>query len=238
MLTKISVAINGLLIVAAVALAVNLNSFTTTVDTLMNRVTNLEVQNVQLSKQMEWLENNRSPGAQQTGFRTSVKRGASLSNRNPSVQKADVSATSDSDEPAATGDLADLKANLRQEVEAMVAEEQSTARERHRQEWETRLREGMNQSLNDFAEDQNIDDEAKQTLSTLMDEAMNRRQALRDELESRNISFYEFRQEERKMTEEMQAKYAEVLNPEQLAAFQESFPMGMRGRGGGRGGRR
>ncbi|MBN2714742.1 MAG: hypothetical protein JXX14_02740 [Deltaproteobacteria bacterium] len=234
MAAKISIALNVLLLGLGAIVAIQLSRFSTHQDTLSQRVTDLEVQNVQLAKQLSWIaENTSGKTAKSTASPSAARREMPKETRGDGGPGPG-DATLDK-EVLSSENVASLKADLREEVEEMVAEHQSTAREKRRAEWETRMREGMIQSLDDFADDQQLNDSVKARISELITESMTQRQNLRRELEDHNMSFYEFSQEERKMRREMEAKVSELLTDEQMEAFEESFPMGPRG---GRGGRR
>jgi hypothetical protein len=230
MLTKILIGLNLVLLGTVALIFVHTNGMKTTVDTLSKRVANLEVQNVQLSRQMVQLE--QSPPS------TPQPRGASYAG-NPKGLARPPRGTGTSDADSAGGEdvasLGELKAEFRREVETMVAQEQTDYREKRREEWQQRMEESVKQSLSEFAEDHQVDESVMTQISTLFDDSTAKRQELREELDARNMSFYEFRQEERQIREEMREKMAELLTADQLEAFEETFPIapgfGVRGRG-------
>ncbi|MBN2527118.1 MAG: hypothetical protein JXR76_12045 [Deltaproteobacteria bacterium] len=230
MVLKISLVLNGLLLILGIFVAVQQRDLSTTVELLTHRVTDLEVQNVQLSKQLEWASKGDSgmPGAQRF---TASQRNQSFKSTERQGGR-ELSPDTVSGDGADAGDIENLKAHLRQEVEEMVAQEQNESSEKRRQEWQERMRDGMTESLNDFAEDQHLEGDVKVRLSVLLNESMEKRQKLRDELHNRNLSFYEYRQEERKMREEMESNLSNILDEEQVEAFEDAFPMGPRGRRG------
>ena len=233
MLIKISLALNGILLVLVAITFVQSHGMVASVDTLSRRVTDLEVQNVQLARQMAWVEQNLGDSRRQPAG-AGTQRGEKQAQMTPSRKQ--ITATSENSD-VSTADMAvtELKADLRREVEAMVAQEQTDSRTKRRQEWQQRMSEGVKQSLADFAEDHQLDDSVTQQISALFDESMEKRQQLREELDARNMSFYEFRQEERKMRDEMNSKLSTLLTEDQLAAFEQTFPVGP-GRMGGRSG--
>jgi phage-related protein len=232
MLAKISIGLNMVLLVLAVLIFVHANGMKTAMDTLSRRVTDLEVQNVQLSRQLVQLDRNAIPVARRgaaAGQATSPERMARSIRRSGEP-------FSDTETGGDAVNLGELKADLRREVESMVAQEQTDLREKRREEWQQRMAEGIKQSLSEFAEDHQVDDRVVEQISALFDESTARRQQLREDLDARNMSFYEFRQEERKIRDEMNAKMAELLTEDQMAAFEDTFPIGpgLGGRGRGR----
>lgn len=122
-----------------------------------------------------------------------------------------------------------LPGDLRQEVAAIVEEERSSAHEKRREEWESRMKEGFAQSLMDFADDLGIDAPTIGKVQVLFNDMMDRRAELQRELQAQNMSFYEFRQESRKFDQEMHEKMSQLLSQEQLEAFADTFPMGRGG---------
>ncbi|MCK9522623.1 MAG: hypothetical protein M0R76_06175 [Proteobacteria bacterium] len=122
-----------------------------------------------------------------------------------------------------------LSGDLRQEVAAIVEEERDSAREKRREEWETRMKEGFAQSLMDFADDLGIDAPTIGKVQVLFNDIMDRRAELQRELHAQNMSFYEFRQESRKFDQELHEKMSQLLSQEQLEAFADTFPMGRGG---------
>jgi hypothetical protein len=232
MLAKISIGLNMMLLVLAVLIFVHANGMKTAMNTLTRRVTDLEVQNVQLSRQMVQLDQNAISATRRgaaAGPATSPER-VTRSTRRSGKPFSDTGTDGDA------VNLGELKADLRREVETMVAQEQTDLREKRRAEWQQRMAEGVKQSLAEFAEDHQVDDKVVEQISALFDESTARRQQLHEDLDARNMSFYEFRQEERKIRDEMTAKMADLLTEDQMAAFEETFPIGpgLGGRGRGR----
>ncbi len=232
MLAKLSIGLNMVLLVLAALIFVHANRMKTAMDTLTRRVTDLEVQNVQLSRQMVQLNQNAISVARR-GAATDL---ATIPERVARPTRRSGESFSDTEPGGDAANLGELKADLRREVETMVAQEQTDLREKRREEWQQRMAEGMKQSLSEFAEDHQVDDRVVEQISALFDESTARRQQLREDLDARNMSFYEFRQEERKIRDEMNAKMADLLTDDQMAAFEETFPigLGLGGRGRGR----
>ena len=226
MLAKVSLGINVLLLGLAIFFGVRVNGFSTAQETLTQRVTDLEIQNVQLAKQLAWLDEQQDK--ETAGTVTGVVRRERLSQKKTAASSAVQSTSEEYSAPLSSNEVARLRADLRNEVEDIVSEKQASSREQRRQEWQDRMHDNMMRSLDDFAEDQQLDDDAKTKITAIINENMNQRRAMRDELDARNLSFYEFTQEERKMREEMAAKLSEVLDEEQLSEFEQAFPMGRR----------
>jgi hypothetical protein len=222
MMSKISMAISALALVSAAVTGFLYFDSRRDVAALARQVDALETHAEDLSRQLASLAVN-APTGRRARFPVSD---APIAQDIVGPQTADAP-------PPASGDRPSLDADLRQEVASIVEAQQETAREKRRQEWESRMKEGLAQSLQEFAEDHRLDETTTAQVQTLLEGSMNRRAELRQDLESRNISFYEFRQENRRQEEEMQANLSKLLTREQIAAFVDAFPVGRGGPGPG-----
>ncbi|MBN2344453.1 MAG: hypothetical protein JXX29_09485 [Deltaproteobacteria bacterium] len=221
MILKIWGIVSAILLVTAVVVGVQQYKMSDNISRLTMRVAELEVQNVELSRQLSGLPAAESDVSQRRG-RRSVR-----SDRGVSTPVKSNMVSGDNGKP----EVDTIKADLRQELAQMVEAEQSESREKHREERETRMANLMSLSIRDFAEDQGLNDDVADELEQLMEQSMTERRTLRDELESENISFYEYRQEQRKRQAAMDEKLSKLMNEKQREAFQDAFPFGRRGGG-------
>ena len=226
---KLMLGFNVLLLGVGGYLAVQLSGMSRSINTLTQRVTDLEVQNVQLSRQLEWVEQNNANSKNNRNVRSSSRQ-TSMNRVGRKGTQDDTTLLANA-EISSEREMAALKEEMRQEVQDIVADERAERRKKRREEWEKRMRESMTESLDDFAEDHQLDDDVKSQIAVLLDESMNRRGELRDEMNERNLSFYEFREKERELRDEIDTRLSELLTEEQMEVFQDRFPMGPRRRG-------
>lgn len=222
---KASIVFSSIVFVAATVVALQQYRFSTSLNRLTRRVADLEVENVQLSEQLADIDITRAADAGQPTSkerrnderRSTQQPNGSFSKKNPASMPA-------------PKEVIALKATLREEMAQMVEAEQSAAMEKHRAERESRMMNIMSQSIQDFSEDNGLSVDVSDELTRLMDDAMTEWRALREELESENLSFYEYRQEQRKRRESLDDNLSKLLDEKQLDSFRDAFPMGGRGR--------
>lgn len=220
MILKAILGTNIILFIFVGVLAIQQQRLGSTIENIDKRVTDLEVQNVQLARQQEKLE---TPSSTQTA--TLYKRHHSQPTHAPKQQEVK-SQLLDNDNSASNGDMKNLKAHLREEVKSVLHEEQNNAMENNRKHWESRIQDELQKSIADFAEDYQLEEEVTEQLSSILEESFEKRRTFHSDLENDNISFYELRQENRKLQDEMDSKLSNILTEEQLNAFEDTFPMG------------
>ena len=240
MSNKLLIAVNVIVFSAGVIVALQLNAVIKSVGTLTQRVTDLEVQNVQLSKQFEWMEQqkalaDRSPSANRKYANRSgyMSRNGSVPGR-PSVSSHTSAGTPFSQEtwedgngdngmPAQNDSNSEMVDDHNFEQQGKVNPEQW---ENHQSDWENGLRDRMENELDNFAEENALDDAAKTHISDLLAESVDRRRELRNKMASNNLSLKEYIEQNRKLGEEIAGKSSTYLTDEQQEKFINKFHMG------------
>lgn len=195
MATRLLLVFNVVLIGLGIFLIHHLSRISTSIHTLTQRVDDLEVQNMQLLKQFEWLEEKKekakstalTPLAVRHKSSDSVPGSNSMEVQSPATARAETDADS--------------------------------------KEWEDKMRANMESNLDSFARHIQLDDDGKQFIADLLDQSLGQLKALTDGLQSKTLSQQEVVTESQKIQEEMDTKLSTILNRQQISVFHARFPI-------------
>ena len=245
MQVKLLIAFNAVVASIGIFLVVHLNDVEKSVLTLAQRATDLEAQNAQLSSQFKWMVQRKASTERSSDARRSRKQltnssSRAMSKRAQPNEAAQTAAASHVPAPQVQGDVWGSSFN-RQTVAAQNEydpdgegssiftdqQEQQTPEnwENDEVDWEDGLRNSMSLSLDEFAEENMLDDNVKSSISHLLDHSVNQRSDLRDLMASNNLSLEEYVEENHKLREEVARQSSTYLTEEQQKIFVEKFHM-------------
>ena len=222
--------------VLAAVLALACAGLTVTVVMLSQRVGQLEEAVTDLGYDLDEVAQSSRTGKSKSKAKgkrgRAVARGASLGGGGVKGPIAKLP------QPVGAGAASDLDDEQIDEVVERVrsAQEAETAeRDEKRAAFrEARIQEMIDGRVTEVGDALGLDEGAREQLGTLLTEGMDKRRAVRDQIQSGELEFAEAREQMRGLREQSDAKLKELLGEDGFEAFQETRrggPGGGRGRG-------
>ena len=125
---------------------------------------------------------------------------------------------------AGSAELTEIPDSLRDELVQIVEDEQEIASENRREEWRTRMREGMRDSVEEFVDDRGISDDVAEQMRTIFEDGMEEMSRLYTDMRNEDISWYQFRKEMKANREAWEGDLEAILSEDDYQEILEVFP--------------
>ena len=207
-------------------------SIPTSIDSLTQRVVELEVQNMQLLKQLEWMEDQIELAQQKVSAdrakiadlmsrpSKSFKTERLLTGADSSTEYEDHVKYEDHVEYEDFNDAvaAGIPEERPREDSPVDKAESHTASVGGADSYKG-MRESLNHNLGGFAETHQLDNETEKYIARVLDESVNKIVALKDSVNARELDGQQFAEEVQRMQDDMDMKLSAIFTAEQMTVF-------------------